>query len=368
LVPDLLSLKAYASTGDGSISTFGLSATDRHGAPNLAQLTTYYVGPELTGHTPDGLDVNVAARFAQVFYSNASSGPLTLPSNDSIGQITGVISTDATRRLQLENSGEYLHDTRDFSSVNDIQSVFFRVGEFRLIGRVGYDDVTQGPALHISAPLALAGFEYKPNSSSTITVESGTRYNRPAWAANATIELSPSLLATARYVEEVQPDQVWVARSFFVFTEAAQKLPAPLVPGAFGVPVNIANVTSFNRTATFRGVYHDEVNTFGVTTEWINSEYLTTPGQDRTLLLDVAYSRRVHPDLTLTMHVDYTYSPESTIYGSSQSTGGSVQLAYRLNSRTDLSLNLSHTQNRQLVLGGQQVPETAVYETLRRTF
>jgi uncharacterized protein (PEP-CTERM system associated) len=367
IVPDLLTLAAAGSTTEGAISAFGVSATDRRGAPNLLQQTTYYVGPELTGHTPDGWDVKAAARFAQVFYSNASSGPLTLPSNDSIGQIVGDISSDATRRLQLENSGEYLHDTRSFVSVNDIQSAYYRLSDFRLIGRVGYDVVTQDHVLHISAPLASAGFEYKPNSTSTITVESGVRYNRPAWAADATIEISPRLLATASYVEQVQPDQVWVARSYFGFTQAAQKLPPPLVPATFGVPLNLANVTSFNRTANFRGVYHDDVNNFSVTTGWNNSEYLTTPGQARSLLVNATYSRRVHPDLTLMLSGNYAYTPESTIYGSSQSVGESVQLAYRMNSHTDVTLNFSQTQNRQLVPVGERVTEAAVFVTLRRT-
>ncbi len=368
LVPDLLTLKADASTSDGAISTFGYSATDRRGAPDLVQLTTYEVGPELSGRTPDGLEVKAAARFAQIIYYNASGGPLLVPSNDSIGQLTGVMATDASRRLQLENSGEYLHDTQDFISVSDVQSAFFRVGEVRLIGRVGYDDITQGQVLHISAPLGSVGFEYQPNSSSTITVETGSRYNRPAWTAKATIELSPRLLATASYVEEVEPDQVGVARSYFAFTEAAQTLPRPLVPASFGVPPNVANTTSFSRSAIFRGVYHDEVNTFGVTADWTDRELLTMPGRDRTLVVDAVFTRRVHPDLTLVLRADYAHTPESPTYGPSWAVGGSVQLAYQLNSRTDVTLNFSRTQNRQLVQGGKRVTENALFQTLRRAF
>jgi uncharacterized protein (PEP-CTERM system associated) len=368
LLPNLLTLKADASTSAGAISTFGLSATDRHGAPNLAQLTTYDVGPEFTGHTPDGLDVRAAARFAQVLYSNASSGPLLLPRDDSVVQLTWAVASDATRRLQLESSGEYLRDAHDFTSVSDIQSAFFRVGGLRLIGRVGYDDITQGQLLHISAPLASAGFEYRPNGSSTITVEAGSRYHRAAWAANATMELSPHLLATASYVEQVQPDQVGVARSFFAFTEAAQNLPPPLVPTSFGVPADVTNATSLCRSATFRGVYHDEVNTLGVTADWTDREFLTVPGRDRTLLVDAVFTRRVRPDLTLVLRAEYAHTPKSPTYGPSQTVGGSVQLAYRLNSRTDVTLNLSRTQSRQLVQGGKRVTENALFQTLRRAF
>ena len=368
LIPDLLTLKADASTSDGAVSAFDLSATDRRGAPNLLQLTTYDVGPELTGRTPDGLDVRAAARFAQVLYANASSGPLPLPRDDSIVQLTGAVASDATRRLQLEASAEYLRDAQDFTSVNDIQSAFFRVGGFRLIGRVGYDGITQGQLLHISAPLASAGFEYRPNGNSTITVEAGSRYHRPAWAADATIELSPHLLATASYVEQVQPDQVGVARSFFAFAEAAQNLPPPLVPTSFGVPTDVTNATSLCRSATFRGLYHDEVNTLGLTVGWTDRQYLTMPGRDRSLLLDAVFTRRVRPDLTLALRAEYANTPESPTYGPSQAVGGSVELAYRLNSRTDVTLNLSRTQSRQPVQEGRRVTENALFQTLRRAF
>jgi hypothetical protein len=64
---------------------------------------------------------------------------------------------------------------------------------------------------------------------------------------------------------------------------------------------------------------------------------------------------------------NYAYTPESTIYGSSQSVGESVQLAYRMNSHTDVTLNFSQTQNRQLVPVGERVTEAAVFVTLRRT-
>lgn len=368
LVPDLLTLKANASTSAGSISTFAVSATARHGVPDLTQQTTFEVGPELTGRTPDGLEVNAAARFAQVLYANASSGPLALPSNNSIVQLVGAIATDPTRRLQLENSPEYLRDTQDFASASDVQSAFFRLGEVRLIGRVGYDDITQAQLLHVSAPMGSVGFEYRPNSSSIITVELGSRYDRPLWTANATIELSPRLLATASYVDEIQPGQVGVARSYFAFTEAAQNLPPLLAPPSFGVQPNVVNATSFARIATFRGVYHDGVNALSVTTGWSDEEYLTVPGVTRTLLVDTMFTRQVRPDLTLMVRADYASTSGSPTYGASWSVQGSVQIAYRLNSHTDLTLNFSRTQNLQLIQGGQRVTENALLQTLRRVF
>jgi hypothetical protein len=326
------------------------------------------VGPELTARTADGLEVNAAARFAQVLYSNASSGPLTVPSNDSIVQLVGAIATDPTRRLQLENSPEYLRDTQDFASASDVQSAFFRLGDVRLIGRVGYDDITQGQLLHISAPMGSVGFEYRPNGGSIISVESGSRYNRPFWTANATIELSPRLLATANYLEEVQPGQVGVARSYFAFTEAAQNLPPLLAPSSFGVQPNVINATSFARVATFRGVYNDGVNSLSVTGSWNDDEYLTAPGSSRTLLWDVAYTRQMRPDLSLMLRADYASTPRSTTYGASRAILGSVQIAYRLNSHTDLTVNFSRTQNLQLVQGGERVTENALVATLRRAF
>jgi hypothetical protein len=380
LVPDLLTLKANASTSDGSLSTFSVSATDRHGVPNLAQQTTFEVGPELTGRTADGLELDAAARFAQVLYSNASSGPLALPGNDSIIQLVGVIATDPTRRLQFENSPEYLRDTQDFASASDVQSAFFRLGEVRLIARVGYDDITQSQLLHISAPMGTVGFEYRPNSGSIITVESGSRYNRPFWTADATIVVSPRLLATANYIEEVQPGQVGVARSYFAFTDAAENLPPLLAPSSFGVQPNVINITAYARIATFRGVYHDEVNSLAVSGGWADDDYLTVPGGSRTLLWDAVFTRLMRPDLTFMLRADYASTPQSTTYGASRALQGSVQIAYRLNSHTDLTVNFSRTQNLQFTQGservtgnalfqpGEQVTENALVVTLRRAF
>jgi hypothetical protein len=110
------------------------------------------------------------------------------------------------------------------------------------------------------------------------------------------------------------------------------------------------------------------VNTLGVTADWTDREFLTMPGHDRTLLVDAVFTRRVRPDLTLVLRAEYAHTAESPTYGPSQEVGGSVQLAYRLNSRTDVTLNLSRTQNRQLVQGGKRVTENALFQTLRRAF
>ncbi|HEX4741028.1 MAG TPA: TIGR03016 family PEP-CTERM system-associated outer membrane protein, partial [Caulobacteraceae bacterium] len=79
-------------------------------------------------------------------------------------------------------------------------------------------------------------------------------------------------------------------------------------------------------------------------------------------------TRRMRPDLTLMLRADYARTPESPTYGPSDAAGGAVQIAYRLNSRTDLTLSFAHTQTRQLVQGGERVTENALFETLRRAF
>jgi hypothetical protein len=185
---------------------------------------------------------------------------------------------------------------------------------------------------------------------------------------DATLDLSPRLVATASYSEEVEPDQVGVARSFFAFTQAAQNLPPPLVPASFAVRGDLTDTTALSRSATFRSVYDDGVNTVGVTADWTDRELLTMPGRERTLVVDARVSRRVHPDLTLIVHADYARTLESQTYGPSQALGGAIEVAYRLNSRTDVTFAFSHSQNRQLVPGGERVTENALLQSLRRAF
>jgi hypothetical protein len=68
------------------------------------------------------------------------------------------------------------------------------------------------------------------------------------------------------------------------------------------------------------------------------------------------------------LRADYASTPQSTTYGASRALQGSVQIAYRLNSHTDLTVNFSRTQNLQLVQGGERVTENALVATLRRAF
>jgi uncharacterized protein (PEP-CTERM system associated) len=369
LIPDRLAIKGEGAVTNGAISTFGVTATDRHGAPGRVQLTTYDVGPELTARIGGRVDLAAAARFGQVLYSNASSGALDLPRDDSMVQLTAAASTDASRPLQLQTSGEYLRDDLDFTSTSGVQSAFLRVSPaLRLLGRLGYDHISQAAVVHISAPLASGGLEYRPNTRSVITVEAGRRYHRPAWAADASVEISPRLVMAASYAEEVQPDQVGVARSFRAFAEAGQNLPAPLVPRNFILVNDLYNATSLYRSAILRALYAGPVNQVGLTADWTDRRFLTVGGRDRTLLLDGVVSRRLRPALTLLLRANYARTYESPRFGATRAFGGSAQLAWRVNSHTDFTANLSRTDNRQLFAGGQKVTENAVFLALRRSF
>lgn len=369
LIPDRLTLKANGAISDVAISSFDVSAADRHGSPGRVQLTTYDVGPEFTARLADRMELTATARFAQVLYGNASGDPLALPRDDSMVQVVGALRSDPSRLLQLQTSAEYLHDNLHFTSGTAIQSAYLRATpQLRLIGRLGRERVTQGQALRIDAPLYSAGFEFRPTAASTITIEAARRYHRAAWFADALVQLSPRVLAAATYSEQVQPDQVGVARAFRAFVDAAERLPPPLAPATFTAAPQLANATSLYKTGRLRVAYDGGLNTLAVSAGWTDRQFLVVGGRDRTLLMDAVFTRRLRPDLTLGLRANFARTYESPDFGASRAVGGSAELAYRLNSHTDAALTLSHTDNRRLSANRERISETAVRIGLRRAF
>jgi hypothetical protein len=367
LVDELLAFRANGAVTNGAVSNFGVSATDRAGTPGRVQVVTYDVGPELTLRPADRVEIVAATRFAQVLYSSRDG--FQVPEDDNIFQAVGHAHVgDRTRRVELRTSAEYVRDDRGYRAATAVQSVFVgATRDLRLIGRAGYDRIEQDQ-LRIRAPVLSAGFEYRPNSRSTITVEGGRRYDRQTWAADALVQLSQRLFLSGGYSENIVPDQLAVARSFRTFAEAGERLPRPLVPDSFVLAGNLYNETSLYRSADLRALFQGPVNAVGVTANWTERRFLQAGGRDRTLLGDAHFTRQLRPDLMLAVRANYVRTYESPRYGESRGYGASGQLAWRLNSVSDLSASVARRENRQLFPGGERITENAISAAFRRSF
>jgi uncharacterized protein (PEP-CTERM system associated) len=371
LIRNTLALEAEGAVTNGSISTFGAPATQRHGVGGRVRLSTYAVGPRLTMTRGDHVDVAAAARFSQVFYAtNDRDADRALPEDDSIVQLVGSVGSGARlRRYEWLTTGEFVKDDHGYQAANAVQSVFVGLGpKVRLISRVGYERVTPPGIARITAPIASAGLEFTPNARSKISVEGGSRYHRTAWAADANFQVSRALLLIGAYSKTIQPGQVAVARSFREFVQRSAQLQPANAPTGFTFDGNLYGETSVYRSGDLRALYTGATDALTASGSWTNRTFLRSGGRDRTFIGQVAYTRRLRPDLTLSLGTNYSHTYESLLYGASKTRGFSSRLAYRINPRTEFDTRFDRTKSRQLFPGGERIAENAVSIGFRRTF
>jgi uncharacterized protein (PEP-CTERM system associated) len=371
VIPGLLALEGRGTITNGNVSTFGSSATDRAGPQGRVQLATYDVGPQLTMKAGEVADVAVAARFAQVFYSTQDrNSELLLPRDANIIQVIGRATTgERLRGYELLSTGEAVKDNHGYRSANAVQSVYVDIApRVRLIARAGYERVSQPGITKIEAPVLSAGLEFSPNTRSKISVEGGRRYDRTAWSADANVQLSQRFFLTGSYAQTVQPDQVFVARSFREFVTRTAQLPAPIAPGSFTFTGNLYNETSLYKSAELRAVYTDMVNTATASATWSDRKFLRAGGHDRTLVSDVTLARRIRTNLTATVQGSYARTYESPLYGASDAIGLSARVLHRLSRLTDINVSYDRVQSRQRMAGGLKIVENALSFAIRKAF
>jgi uncharacterized protein (PEP-CTERM system associated) len=371
LIRNTLAIEADGAITNGNVSTFGAPATQRHGVGGRVRLTTYAVGPRLTMTGGDHVDVAAAARFAQVFYRTEDHGSnRALPADDNIVQLVGSVGTGARlRRYELLTTGEFVKDDHGYKTANAVQSVFVGFGpKVRLITRAGYERVSPVGLARISAPIASAGLEFSPNPRSKISVEGGSRYHRATWAAEANLQVSRTVELTGAYSKTIQPGQVAVARSFREFIERSTQLQSADASAGFTFEGNLYGETSLYRSGELRAVYTGATDSVTASGSWANRTFLRSGGRDRTFIGQMAYTRRLRPDLTLTLGTNYARTYESPLYGASKTYGFSSRLAYKINPWTDFDTRFDRTQSRQLFPGGERIAESVVSFSVRRAF
>lgn len=372
ILPDRLSFAIQGGVTDGYVSTINTSATDRSGLPNRVQLATYAAGPELTTPIGDVGDLVAAARFAQLFYSASSPSRVTgLPSNDNIVQL--LASFDTGRRLsgyEALSTFEFNGDQQHYRAVDAIESLFVGIApSLRLIGRVGYESVYQPGIVNLNAPALTAGFEYRPNDKSVLTVEGGTRFNRGIWAAKAAIQLSSRLSMNGYYTVSVQPDQVFVANSLSGLVSRVVDLPTPSFPGSYAYNANLYNRTSLISSAHVDLDYAGDTQSVSVSSDWSDRDFLSSAGgHDRTVIGSVSYTRHLRPRLDLSLQANYARTFNSPVFGASESYGGSASLRYNVTPRTDIRASYNFVNARELRTGGFNVREHAVVVSITRRF
>jgi len=247
--------------------------------------------------------------------------------------------------------------------------VFVGLGpKVRLITRAGYERVSPRGIARITAPIASAGLEFRPNPRSKISVEGGSRYHRTAWAAEADLQVSRTVVVTGAYSKTIQPGQVAVARSFREFVQRSTQLQPANAPAGFTFEGNLYGETSLYKSGELRAVYTGATDSVTASGSWANRAFLRSGGRDRTFIGQMAYTRRLRPDLTLTLGTNYARTYESPLYGASKTYGFSSRLAYKINSRTDFDTRFDRSQSRQLFPGGERIAESVVSFGVRRTF
>lgn len=371
ILPEELAITARGTITDGYVSTFNTSATDRSGVDNRIQLATYAIGPELTMGVGNVGDLDAAARFSQVFYAAADASTVAnLPNDDNIAQV--VARFDTGKRFsgyQSLSTAEFDGDDHGYRSGNAIETLFFPVlPSVRVLGRAGYESVFQPGVTRINAPVATAGLEFTLNEKSQITVEGGTRYNRGIWAAKANIQLGSRLAFTATYSVAIQPDQIYVANTLGDFVDRTAALPSPIVPGSFRYSPNLYNQTSLNKTAEAHLIYTDEIQSLDGSVNWSDRYFFTTLGEDKTLISNLAYTRKIRPRLNLTVAANYAHTFDSPLFGASETYRGSITALYQLGRRTDMNFSYDMSFGRELIPGGIKVQEHAFVIAIARRF
>ncbi len=371
VVPDFLFLEGEGTVTNGTVSTFGTSAIDRSGTGGRLQLSTYSVGPHVSTTLGDFADLEVQGRFAQVaFTAGDQSAVPILPADAIIGMSSVMLDTGHRfAGFELQTSGNFERDNHDYELYNGIQSIFVRIlPQLRLVGRGGYESITQPGIISITNPVWSGGLELTINEKSSVTVETGERYGHPVWNANALLQFSERFFATMRYAEVLEPSQISISSSFADFIAQNRLLPVPLVSPNFALNGNIYSQTSLNKTAEARLAYLWDEDSINVTASWIDRRFEPNGTHDRTLLSTVEYTRHIAPDLSGDARFSFAHTYASPLYGASQSYGGEVDLLYDLNSTMSLRAGYGISRQSRYTPTPLDLSENVVFAAIQKRF
>jgi len=376
VIQDFLAIDADALLMNTSVSTFGTPALNRVGPGNQLQIATYDIGPHLTTTLDSFADLDVAGRFSQVFYSNPTGSNVVPPPDASI--IAAAAAIDTAQRYQgyqLVTNATFAQDDHDFQSYNFQQSVFVRVfPSFRLIGRGGYDNVSQPGIVNIREAMWSGGGEYifseNPDGrNSAVSVEYGERFGHSAWRGDLHLQITDRFYADGRYFEAIQPNQLQVNTAFTNFAVATAQLPTALASTQFQINGNIDNQTALNKQAELVLAYTWPDQTLALRGTWNDRMLLSlNNARDRSLVSGIDYLRGIAPDLNFAAGVEYYKTFENPFFGASETYGGNVGLQYDINSTMRAAAGYSYQRQLQLFNNGQSITENVVFAAIIKRF
>lgn len=375
VVPEFLSIDADAMLMNASVSTFGTPAINRVGAANQITIATYDVGPHLTTTLDDFADVDVLGRFAQVFFDNPNASSAGLPNNAAILAGAAAIDTgERYRGYELVTNAQVERDDHNFEAYNIQQSLYVQIfPEIRLIGRGGYDNVTQPGIVNIHDSAWSGGAEYilgvnPGGENSTISVEYGARFGHAAWRGDLHLQISQEFYAEGHYFEAIQPNQLQINTAFNTSTIAAIQLPPQLSTTQFLINGNIDNQTALNKQGDLSLVYAWETQSIGLRGTWNDRMLLPSNNHDRSLVSSVDYQRSIAPDLAFAAGIDYYHTFANPFFGASESYGGRAGLQYDINSTMRAAAGYAYQRQVQLFTNGQSITENVLYAAITRRF
>jgi uncharacterized protein (PEP-CTERM system associated) len=376
VIPDFLAIDAAGLLMNSSVSTFGSPALNRVGPGNQVQIATYDIGPHLTTTLDSFADLDVAGRFAQVFYDNPNGSTVGLPPSSSI--VAGAMAIDTAQRYQgyqLTTNALIEQDDHDFQAYNFQQSAFIRILQnFRLIGRGGYDSVEQPGIVNIREAMWSAGGEYtfgvNPGErDSAISVEYGERFGHAAWRGDLYLQISDRFYAQGRYFESIQPNQLQINTAFTSFALATVQLPTALSTSQFRINGNIDNQTALNKQAEIALIYTWPDQSLALRGTWNDRMLLSlNNAHDRSLVTGIDYLRSIAPDLAFAASINYYHTFENPFFGANENFGGNVGLQYDINSTMRAAGGYAYQRQVQLFNNGQSITENVLFAALIKRF
>lgn len=246
LYEDILEVDALARRQQVFLEPSG-SAIDFLTGIGQRQETDYAVSPVLRLDVLGLADLAIRATYAQVLFDDPVAGPSVVPLDDiALKELSGRIGTgERASAYEAVVSASYLETDTDFQRRNIVGSLLLNLTDmFTVIGRIGYERITDPSIAPVRGPLWSAGGRLNLAQNSSVQVEYGRRYGYSnstnnlddvAWLVNFDVEVTPKLNVSGSYTDAFVPVQLVYYQSVdeIFDSDAVLDIQSPKPPGIF---------------------------------------------------------------------------------------------------------------------------------------